>query len=132
LGVWKPTFVVFGGLFFEFLTPSILRGHNFFNSISFFTIFSALDAPIGGVQVLFRRKKKWSPPLGFGLPLTFKCYSCNSIAINEQLKRFNPCALFLNPMLHIMQRRIVLLCSHIKIHVPFWDELKKVQPKGKT
>ncbi len=83
MGVWEPAFVVFGGLFFEFLTPSILRGHNFFNSIPFFTIFNALDAPIEGVQVLFRRKKKWSLPLGSSLPLTFKCYSCNSLAIND-------------------------------------------------
>jgi len=33
LGAWEPTFVAFGGLFFEFLT------HNFFNYIPFLTIF---------------------------------------------------------------------------------------------
>jgi hypothetical protein len=34
--------------------PSISRGHNFFNSIPFLTIFTALNTPIGRVQVLFR------------------------------------------------------------------------------
>jgi len=31
-------------------------------------IFNALDTPIGGVQVLFRHKKQWNLPFGFGLP----------------------------------------------------------------
>jgi hypothetical protein len=34
----------------------------------FLMIFSALDAPIGGVQIFFKHKKQWSLPLGFGLP----------------------------------------------------------------
>jgi hypothetical protein len=42
--------------------------------------------PIGGVQVLFKRQKQLSPPLGFGLPWMLKCSSCNPIATNEQLK----------------------------------------------
>jgi len=29
--------------------------------------FNALNVPIGRVQVLFRHKKQWSLPLGFGL-----------------------------------------------------------------
>jgi hypothetical protein len=28
-------------------------------------------------------------------------------------------------------KRFVLLCYHIKIHVPFWDELKKLNLKAK-
>ncbi len=43
-------------------------------------IFSATEALIGQVQVLFGHQKQWNPPFGFGLPWTFKCYSCNSIA----------------------------------------------------
>jgi hypothetical protein len=35
VNVWEPAFVAFGGFFFEFLTPSTLKGHNFFNSIIF-------------------------------------------------------------------------------------------------
>jgi hypothetical protein len=73
-------FVAFGGFFFEFLTPSPLKGHNFLNSTSFLMIFSALEAPIRGVQVLFRHWKQWRPPFRFGLPWVFKCCSCNSIA----------------------------------------------------
>jgi len=42
--------------------------------------------PIVGVQILFRHQKQWSPPLGYGLPWLFKCYSYNSIVTNEQLK----------------------------------------------
>jgi len=34
---------------FEFLTPPTLGGHNFFISNMFLTIFSASDAPRGGV-----------------------------------------------------------------------------------
>jgi hypothetical protein len=41
---------------------------------------------IGRFQVLFGHKKQWSPPLGFGMHLGFKCYSCHSIAIKKQLK----------------------------------------------
>jgi hypothetical protein len=62
VGVWEPAFVAFGGLKKK-LDPSILKGHNLFNSIPFLTIFNAVDAPIGGVQVLFRCQKQWSPPL---------------------------------------------------------------------
>jgi hypothetical protein len=74
-------------VFFKFLTPFTLKGHKFLNYISFLTIFSALDAPIGGVQVLFKHIKQWSPPLGFGLPWTLKYYSCNSIVTNGKLKK---------------------------------------------
>jgi hypothetical protein len=44
-------FIMFNGLFFEFLTPSILGAHNFLNFISFLMIFGALKVIIGGVQV---------------------------------------------------------------------------------
>jgi hypothetical protein len=39
-----------------------LGGHNFFDPISFLTIFCAPYAPIGGIQVLFRHKKQQNPP----------------------------------------------------------------------
>jgi hypothetical protein len=51
-------------------------------------------------------------------------------ATNEQLKDLTHMFFFLNPMLQIIYLKKTLLCSHIKIHVPFWDELKKL--KGKT
>jgi hypothetical protein len=40
---------IFVVCFFEFLTPSTLGGYNFLNSTPFSTIFSAPNAPIGGV-----------------------------------------------------------------------------------
>jgi hypothetical protein len=61
LGVWEPTFVAFGGLFFFVLDPLYLGGYNFFNSILFLTIFSASSVPIGGTQVLFGHKKTTKP-----------------------------------------------------------------------
>ncbi len=46
MGVWELAFVAFGGFFVVFL-----KAHNFLDSIPFFTIFNALDAPIGGVEI---------------------------------------------------------------------------------
>jgi hypothetical protein len=54
--------------FSEFLTPFTLKGHNFINSTPFLTIYHALDVPKGGVQVLFKHKKQWNHPLGYGMP----------------------------------------------------------------
>jgi hypothetical protein len=41
---------------------------NFLNSILFSTIFSAPDASMGEIQVLFRHQKQRSSPLGSSLP----------------------------------------------------------------
>jgi hypothetical protein len=68
VGVWELAFVTFGGLVFLVLDPFTLGCCNFFNSISFLTIFSAQDVPIGGIQVLFKHQKQWNPPLGSSLP----------------------------------------------------------------
>jgi hypothetical protein len=57
LGVWELAFVTFDGFLKKFLTPSILGGHNFLNSIPFLMIFSAPNVSIGGVQVLFGHQK---------------------------------------------------------------------------
>jgi hypothetical protein len=54
--------------FFEVLASSFLGGHNFLNSISFLMSFCALEAPIGGVQIMFGHQEKWNPSFGFGLP----------------------------------------------------------------
>jgi hypothetical protein len=66
LGVQKLTFVVFGGLFFQFFfTPFTFGGHNFLISNPFSMIVSGSDVSRGGVQVLFG-----DPPLGFGFGLS--------------------------------------------------------------
>jgi hypothetical protein len=67
LGVQKPTFVTFNGMFFQ-VFDLYLGVPLVFNSILFLTIFSVLDAPIGGVEVWFGHQEQWSLPLGFGLP----------------------------------------------------------------
>jgi hypothetical protein len=54
---------MFNSFFFEFLSPFTLEGHNFFNSNIFSTILSVLDAPRGGLQVLFGHQMQQSPPL---------------------------------------------------------------------
>ncbi len=48
---------MFGGLFFEFLTPFTLVSYNFLISYLFFKIVSVSDEPRGGVQVLFQHQK---------------------------------------------------------------------------
>ncbi len=73
MGVQEPSFVAFDVSFFEFLTPSILGGYNFFNFILLLTIFSALDVPIRGLQIFFGHQIQWSPPFVYGLPYVFKC-----------------------------------------------------------
>jgi hypothetical protein len=99
-------------VFFKFLTPFTLKGHNFLNFIPFFTFFSALDAPIEGVQVLFEHKKKWNPPLGFSLPWMIKCYSCNSITTNEQLKDLTHMLCFQIPCYKPYEEGFFLMFSH--------------------
>ncbi len=59
--------------FFWVLDPSTLGVLKFLNSISFLTIFSAPDAPIGRVQILFVHQKQWSPHFGSSLPWVLKC-----------------------------------------------------------
>jgi hypothetical protein len=49
--------------FSEFLTPFTLGDHNFPISNLFSTIPSVLDAPRGGIQVLFGHQKQQNPPL---------------------------------------------------------------------
>jgi len=73
-----PTFVAFGGFFFE-LYPYILKGHNVFNSIPFLMIFNALEASIGRVQVFLNAKKNGA------LPLDLACLEHLSVIVAIQL-----------------------------------------------
>jgi hypothetical protein len=68
LGVQELAFVMFSGLFFEFLTPFTLGAHNFLISNLFLTIVCVPDAPRGGVQVFFGHHKELSYPLRSSLP----------------------------------------------------------------
>jgi hypothetical protein len=71
--------------FFEFLTPYTWKGRNFFNSIIFLMIFSALNAPIGKVQVLFRHQNNGAVPLDLAYLEHLSVIDlCNSIVIDEQ------------------------------------------------
>jgi len=54
---------MFNSFFGVFLTPFILGGHNFLISNLFSTIFSVLDAPRRGLEVLFWHQKQKSPSL---------------------------------------------------------------------
>jgi hypothetical protein len=46
-------------------------------------------------------------------------------ATNEQLKNLtHTCSIFESHVTNYI-KKAYLLCSQIKIHVPFWDELKK-------
>jgi hypothetical protein len=46
----------------------------------------------------------------------------------EQLKYF----VFESHVPNYIKKRFVILCSHIQIHVPFWNEFKKTYPNGET
>jgi hypothetical protein len=50
-------------VFFEFFTLFTVGDHNFLISNLFFTILNVLDAPRGGLQVLFGHQKQQNPPL---------------------------------------------------------------------
>jgi len=50
-------------MFLGFLTPFTLKGHNFLIPNQFSTIFSALNAPRGRLQVNFAHQHQQSPPL---------------------------------------------------------------------
>jgi hypothetical protein len=69
--------------FFEFLTPSTLGGGNFFNSFPFLTIFSALDVPIRGVQVLFGHHKHEA------LPLDPAYLECLNVLVTNQFTQYS-------------------------------------------
>ncbi len=111
--------------FLEFLMTSILRGYNFLNSIPFLTIFNALDMSIIGVQILCKHKKQWSPPLGSNLLKTLKCYGCNSIATNGQLKILIHMLCLKIPCYKFYKEDLFFYVLTLKVHVSFWDELKK-------
>ncbi len=69
-----------GLLFFEFLTPSTLGGHNIINFISFLMIFSALEVPIGKVQVFSYTKKNGT------FPLDMACLEYLNVIVATQLQ----------------------------------------------
>jgi hypothetical protein len=62
-------------------------------------IFSALNTPIGGVQVLFKHQNERA------FPLDLACFECLNVIVAIQLQlmnnylRLNPYASFSNPML---------------------------------
>jgi hypothetical protein len=118
-------------VFFELLTPSTLKGHNFLNFITFLMIFSALDAPIGGVQIFFRHPKKWNPPLWSALPWVFKCCSCNLIATNEQLKYWTHILCFWIPYYKLYKEGLFFYVLTLKYMCHFRTNWKKLNLKAK-
>ncbi len=68
MGVWEPALWHLMVSFFEFLTPSILGGHNFLNSILFLTFFSVPYVPIGRVQIFLDTKNNKTLPLDLVFP----------------------------------------------------------------
>jgi len=129
VGVWEPAFVAFGGLFFWVFDPLYFEGHNFLNYISFVTIFSALDAPIGKIQVLFKHQKQWNLPLRSGMPWALKCYSCNSIATNEQLKDLTHMFCLRIPCYILYKEGFFFYVFTLKYMCHFGMNWKKFNPK---
>jgi hypothetical protein len=71
---------------FEFLTPFILKCHNFLNFILFLTIFNALDAPIGMVQICLNTKNNGALLLDLAYFEFFNVIIAIQFATNQQLK----------------------------------------------
>jgi hypothetical protein len=121
--------------FFEFLTPSTLRGNKFLNFIPFLTIFWTPNVSIRRVQVLFRHQKQWSLPLGFNLPWTLKCYNYNSIttqfAPNEQLKDLTHMFYLLLPCYKLYKEILFFYFFTLKYMCHFGMNLKKLNLKAK-
>jgi hypothetical protein len=69
--------------FCEFFTPFTLKGHNFFKFILFLTIFNALDAPIGGVQVFLNKNNNGA------LSLDLACIERLSVIVVTRLQLMN-------------------------------------------
>jgi hypothetical protein len=66
---------------FEFLTPLLWGGHNFFIFNLFLMILNASNAPRGGVQRLLTHLKQKSPTLGSGLPKAFNCIKISLVTL---------------------------------------------------
>jgi hypothetical protein len=84
--------------------PYILRGHNFFNSI---------------------------PSLGSSLPWAFKCYSCNSIATNEQLKDLTHMFCLQIPCYKLYKRSLLFYVFTLKYMCHFGMNWKKFNLEAK-
>ncbi len=117
--------------FFEFLTPFTSTGHNFLNSIPFFTISNAPNVPIRKVQVLFRHIKQWSLPLRSSLLWMFKCYSCNSIATNKQLKDLTHMFCFWMPCYKLYKESLFSYVLTLKYMCHFGMSFKKLNLRAK-
>ncbi len=64
-----------------------MGGHNFFNFIPFLIIFSALEVPIGGVQVILRHQKNGDFPLDLAYPKHLSVIVFIQLQLNLQLKK---------------------------------------------
>jgi hypothetical protein len=111
--------------------PFILKGHNFFNYIPFLTIFILWNTLIRGVQFFCKWQKQWSTPLGFALPWMLKCYNCNSIATNEQLKDLTHMLCLWIPCYKLYKKGLFFYVFTLKYMCHFGMSWKKLNLKAK-
>jgi hypothetical protein len=102
-----------------------------FSILFFWTIFNALNVPIRGVQILFRCKLQWKPCFIFGMPWVLKCYSCNSIATNKQLKDLTHMFCFRIPCYKLYTEGLFSYVLKFKFMCHFGMSWKKFNPKAK-
>jgi hypothetical protein len=125
--------------FFEFLTPFILGGHNFFISNLFSMIITMSDASRGGVQVLFAHHNQLSPPLGSGLPWALKCsvtsqstlcpFSSNKLNIKQKV--FLSLGAFPLVLVRPMRSSFLSLGAfHLILVRPMWSAI--IDPGSRT
>ncbi len=126
-GVWELVFIAFNGLFFEILTPSTLGGHNFLNSILFFMTLNVLEAPIEGFKFCLNTRNNGPVPLDMACPKRLSVIVTIelqlNLQLNKQLKDWIHMFYLWIPCYKLYKKRLVISYSHIKIQMPFWDEL---------
>ncbi len=117
-------------MFFEFLTPSTLKGHNFFNSIPFLTIFSALDAPIGEFKYFLDAKINGFFPLDPAYLEHLNVIVAIQFATNEQLKDLTHMLCFQIPCYKLYEEGLFSYVLTLKYMCHFGMSLKKFNPKA--
>jgi len=117
--------------FFELLTLSTLKGHNFLNFIPSLTIFSSTKCVNRKGSSFVETPKRMEASLGFSLLWVVKCYNCNSICNEWKTKRFLPYVLSSNPCYKLYKEDLFSYVFTLKCMCHFGMSLQKLNWKAK-
>jgi hypothetical protein len=119
-------------VFFEFFTPSTLKGHNFLNFL-FLMIFSVPNVLIKRVQVLFKHQKQWTPPPRLDPTCLERLNVIVAIqfATNEQVKDLTHMFCFWIPCYKLYKEGLFSCVLTLKYMCHFGMNFKKFNLKAK-